>query len=757
MNRLLLVFHYMLLGILPCTAFQRVDLPVPALQQALTDCNTDTGKTRLTLLLAEAFVGRPGIAPADWDSTMMYLKLATLYNIRIKHPRWEARSSFIYSKAYREKGMREKGMAAILHAHHTLLKLDYPQDLGDVLMEQANYYNIDIEAELKERISLYGKAAQQYHHAGDMPDEAYALKMLGDCYHCWGKYDEALLNLNKTLALYKRMGRKDIQGLYDLLGTIATGKGDYSLGLTYGLQALRIAEEQRDTSMQLCTIYNRLSITLYELGDCKQAIDCAMKSLNIATRYNDTPSIVVISTNFVPIYLRNNEPEKALDLMHKVISLYRDPVSKDQIWISTNMVKCYVQMKQYDKAATFIPGLLALSAKMSKYNYYQTSIYGTLVRYYLNTAQYEKAVKYCALQADVCQRIGQINAMSLNYLCWYRADSALGNYAAAIKHFKAYKVVNDSMFKVSKAGEIARLQVQYDFDQKDKDITLKQQNIELLTREGLLQRAALKEAMLTRNIIIFGAFMLLLLLILSYNRYQLKQESNRKLQVKQDEIFQQNQSLQQLIVTQDKLLEEKEWLVKEIHHRVRNNLQIVMSLLNTQAAYLNDADALEAISESRYRMQAISLIHQKLYLPGNMALIDMQTYIREHTAYLNDDFGGLQHIYFDLDIAPVKLDVSQAVPVALILNEALTNAIKYAFRQQDNGTVSISLQYTSHAHLLLTIADNGAGFPAGFDIAANGAMGIRLMETLSEQLEGVLHILSREGISVQVSFPQQLS
>lgn len=757
MNRLLLVIHYILLGILPCMARQNYRVPVPVLQRMLAECRTDSGRVRLSLELAESYVIRPGIADKDFDSTMMYLQHAASFNIRAKDPRWEARGYFISSKAYREKGMWKEGREAVSKALSKLEILDYPEELADVLMETANYYNIEKEEELKAKIRLYERAVTQYHKAGNTQDEAYALKMLGDCYHCWGKYDEALAKLNKTLALYKQMGRKDLQGLYDLLGTIATGKGDYSLGLTYALQALKTAEEQKDSSLQLCTIYNRLSITLFELGDYKQALDCAEKSMKIAMRYKDTMSMIIVTTNFVPIYLKTNEPKKALDLMNRMVEMYKQPLSQDQVWIYTNMVKCYVELKQLDKAASYIPGLLSLSSQMTKYNYYQTLIYATLVRYYYIIRQFDKVTYYCMLQADACKRIGQINALSQNYLYWFRADSALGNFSSAIQHYKEYKVVNDSLFRVSKAGEIARLQVQYDFDQKNKDITLQQQDIELLTRQGLLQRAALNEAQLTRNIIITGAVMLLLLLILSYNRYQLKQESNKRLQLKQAEIYKQNQSLQQLIDAQDKLLEEKEWLVKEIHHRVRNNLQIVMSLLNTQAAYLHDSNALEAISESRYRMQAISLIHQKLYLSGNMALIDMQNYIRELTSYLRSDFGGLQHIYFDLDIAAVRLDVSQAVPVSLILNEALTNAIKYAFNKQEAGIIYVSFKYTDDTTLTLHVYDNGDGFPPGFDVQTQGTMGMRLIETLTEQLEGTLVIEEAPGVSVQVSFKQQMS
>lgn len=755
MYRLSLVLHILLMGILPCMG--QAETSIPTLQRQLLKASTEKEMISTLLQLGNAYVNREAEHTADLDSGLLYIGRAARMSASMKNPHWEARCYYVYSKAYRKKGMLDEGRAAIVRAREILQDANLPHDLGDVLMENGSYYSIDVEEQLKEKIRLYEEAAHQYHKAGATGDEAFALRMTGDCYHVWGKFEEALTILHKALALYKESGRKDLQGLYDLLGIIATSTGDYSLGMTYGLMAVRTAEEQHDSSLQLSTIYNRVGITHYQLGDYQQALDYSRKGLQIARRYKDTASILIISTNVVGTYLKTGKPKEALALLNHIVSIYKQPIFKDQLWIMANMVKCYVEMGEYDKAKVFVPRLQVFSRRMSAYNYYQTMIYDALISYYLAIMQYGTASYYCSLQADVCKKIGLVNVLSNNYLRWFRADSALKNYPAAIKHYQEYKIMNDSLFHVTKAGQIARLQVQYDIDKKDKDIRLQQQNIELLTRQGLLQRSALKQARFTRNVIISGTVLLLLVLILGFNRYQLKQQNNKQLQQKQDEIYEQNLSLQQLIAMQDKLLEEKEWLVKEIHHRVKNNLQIVMSLLNTQASYLHDADALEAISESKHRMHAISLIHQKLYQSENMALIDMQTYTCELVGYLKDSFEDVQRIYFDLQITEVKLDVSQAVPVGLILNEALTNAIKYAFRKDETGTVVVSLQYGLNNQLVLTVSDNGQGFPPGFDVRTQGTMGTRLMETLAEQLEGTITIREEQGISVTVSFKQQIA
>jgi two-component sensor histidine kinase len=378
------------------------------------------------------------------------------------------------------------------------------------------------------------------------------------------------------------------------------------------------------------------------------------------------------------------------------------------------------------------------------------TVYTKMIRYHLDKKQYYKVQQYAAALSAIAEKEGRLAVLAQSYGYWFKADSAVGNYQDAIKHYQLHKTFNDSIFRIAKRRQLNQLEIQFETEQKDQVLKMKQQNIELLTREAQLQDAKLQRARFLRNVIISGAGMLVVLLLLGYNRYQLKLRSNRQMSQQQEEIYKQNLFLEELISTQDKLLGEKEWLLKEIHHRVKNNLQIVMSLLNTQAALLDDKDALNAIRESRCRMQAISLIHQKLYQSENMVLIDMQTYIHDLVLYLKDGFPGMNRIHFDVQVAPVKLDVSQSVPVGLILNEAVTNAIKYAFT--GNGTILVSLQQTGDQQLTLVIADNGKGFPAGIEDAHKRSMGMTLINTLSEQLEGTLNIHSHNGVIVTVDF-----
>jgi two-component system, sensor histidine kinase PdtaS len=200
------------------------------------------------------------------------------------------------------------------------------------------------------------------------------------------------------------------------------------------------------------------------------------------------------------------------------------------------------------------------------------------------------------------------------------------------------------------------------------------------------------------------------------------------------------------------LLKEKEWLLKEIHHRVKNNLHMVTGLLGTQAAYLKNEEAVLAITDSQHRVQAMSLIHQKLYQSEHLSATDMPAYIHDLVEYLRDSFGTRQRIRFQLQIEKIDMELSHTVSIGLILNEAITNAIKYAFPGDREGDIVISLESVSGDEFLLSIADNGIGLPADFKSREINSLGMSLMKGLSEDIGGQLSIENHQGTEIKIKF-----
>jgi two-component sensor histidine kinase len=324
----------------------------------------------------------------------------------------------------------------------------------------------------------------------------------------------------------------------------------------------------------------------------------------------------------------------------------------------------------------------------------------------------------------------------------FRTDSALGNAIAAMQHYQQYKYLSDSLNSNTSAKQFGLLRLQFETEKKDKDI-------QLLTQRSKLQEISLQKGRVFRNVIIGSIFMLLVILALVYNRYRLKNRTAAELEKRQQEINAQNGMLQ-------KLLDEKEWLLKEIHHRVKNNLQIIISLLNSQSQYLDNEDAITAIRNSQNRMYAMSLIHQRLYTSDNLGAIDTNWYIRELVGYIRESLDSGSNIGFTVQVSPITLDVAQAIPLGLILNEAISNAIKYAFPDHRRGEIKISFMQEDSGLCMLSVEDNGVGFH-GQVPEESTSLGMSLMKGLAAQLDGAFTLVSSPaGVHVQVAFTPKL-
>jgi len=192
-------------------------------------------------------------------------------------------------------------------------------------------------------------------------------------------------------------------------------------------------------------------------------------------------------------------------------------------------------------------------------------------------------------------------------------------------------------------------------------------------------------------------------------------------------------------------LKEKEVLLKEIHHRVKNNLQIISSLLNLQSGYIQDPQAGEMFKESRNRVKSMALIHERLYQSKDLARIDFTEYVRNLTTHLFRSYGvNARAVGLQIDVGNILLDIDTAIPCGLIINELVTNSLKYAFSSDVGGEIRIGLQPENDGRLALSVSDNGAGLPPDFDFQKTESLGLQLVNTLTDQLQGQIQI-EREG------------
>ena len=201
-------------------------------------------------------------------------------------------------------------------------------------------------------------------------------------------------------------------------------------------------------------------------------------------------------------------------------------------------------------------------------------------------------------------------------------------------------------------------------------------------------------------------------------------------------------------------LKEKEMMLREIHHRVRNNLQVISSLLGMQARAAKDKDVKDALSESRNRINAMSLIHNQLYESENLSEVNMKGFVDNLVVQLFQVYSVEDtRIAPNISVANSPLPISIAVPVGLIVNELLSNAFKHGFVNRDEGTVGVSFSVSEKGLVSLAVSDDGVGLPAGFDIDKSKTLGLRLVKILTEdQLRGTLEVTGEGGATFKMEF-----
>ncbi len=205
--------------------------------------------------------------------------------------------------------------------------------------------------------------------------------------------------------------------------------------------------------------------------------------------------------------------------------------------------------------------------------------------------------------------------------------------------------------------------------------------------------------------------------------------------------------LEQLSMSLSDSLEERETLLKEIHHRVKNNLQVISSLMVLQGARIKDESLKTAFNDSQHRITSMGLIHELLYQSKNMARIDMQAYIEKLVKYFEgSSLNKNNKVSTELDLHKIELDLDTAIPMGLILNEMLTNSLKYAFPNEAFGTVRIGLRRTGDS-VELSFSDNGVGVAGDVNIEKSDSLGFKLIHKLSAQIKGKLHVDTANGVA----------
>ncbi|MCF0054758.1 tetratricopeptide repeat protein [Dyadobacter sp. CY356] len=686
----------------------------------------------LALQLSDQYFYRSGRSQQELDSALYYTTIAQKLAISLRFEKGLAMVYFQQAAIFPLKNLHQKGQ----HATEAAIKLFAKQK--DYRMQGEAYYRLagyfDLDTQMQERVRYTHLSLDAFRSAKLAVKQGAVLQTLGELYHYSSKNGAALSCLKQSLQAYQSVNYKQLMGVYDLLGSVYTSLGASEESIRYGILALRNAETNGDTSLQLSTIYTRLGITHYRLREYSKAIENYENALRIAEKYGDAETMHIIASNLGSPYLKLKKFKEAAALLSKIEHRYPINDLKKKFWLDRAYIFLYREQGQFERATKYINELLTIAEGLPPDRV--EVVYSLLIEFYFVKGNYDLAAKYVALRNQL--KLNNNQATYRSHLWQSKLDSVNHRYYSALAEFQKYSLLRDSIFNESKSQQINHLEIIYETEKKE-------ENIAQLKKESALQQNMLEQASLIQNITYISIGLLLVIISLLIYGYRLVQKNNKGMAARQEEINSKNISLGQLLT-------EKEWLMKEIHHRVKNNLHMIVGLLESQSEYLISDEAKTALADSEYRIQSMSMIHQKLYQTDKLNSIEISPYIHELVQYLKDSFQNKPTVIFNLDIDRVEMNISHSIPLGLILNEAIINSLKYAFPNDRPGKIDISFKERKSSHFVLTIADNGIGLSPDFSMRNIDSFGLTLIQGLSEDLNAEFKIDSKGGTTVWVSF-----
>lgn len=717
---------------------QWIDQQKPETGMRLLSEATGSKQLKLLLLLGSYYAFQPGNYYHYRDKVEYYLNKAIALSKTLKEDRLGRIALCLLGKMYVQ--VNDNKGDSIFNLLINECRKASDKETAARAYAYRGIYTAPNQATFQQKLADLQQAADSYHALGNSDREINVLTDLGYMLFVTGQLQAADEMFLKALTLANAIHYPYTQYNTEALAMCTLVQGKFGEPLRYTFQTIKVAESCRD-SIGWGYFYARLA-ECYEIeGREKESMTMSRKAIH---RFTIDRNPAVYNMLLYPVNYMNTRghAKEALNMVHDIFREVGSPSNISDEFFYYNVVStCHIYIGNLDTAEIYVKKMdsLETKAEVMRGPLRRTTVndgYGII---FFKRGQYRKAKEYFEKRFTTASFTDRKLSADLNTYRWLLSvDSALDDKTSAISHYKQYTRLLDSNFRVTKVRQAEELQVLYETQEK-------QSQISLLNQQAKLEKSNLKQARLVKNLILAAGIAVLIIAGLLYRQNRLKQKNNKVITENNKEITSKNEQLRQL-------LNDREWLLKEIHHRVKNNLQMATSLLIAQSSYLTNDAAVRAVKDSLRRLEAMSLIHQKLYQTENISTIAIPGYINELVRYLQQSFDTGNRIVFEQNIEPLNIDVSQAIPLGLIINESIINAIKYAFPNLQKGIVSINLQTDGADHLLLKISDNGSGLPAGFDIMKHNSLGLDLMQGLTRQLKGSFHIESNKGVHIMIRF-----
>lgn len=570
--------------------------------------------------------------------------------------------------------------------------------------------------------------------------------MMGNYQYAMGNYffynsqpDSSTYFLEKAL---QNQGVKDDPFLHSQILATQSGiqkiNGQISQALETKLEAKEILAKMDTLSLnatekikrvgQMSILNNSLGILYQAAEDYEMAISYYQDAYDLLLKIGDHRSAGAVMGNIGEMHLYTSSYDKALEALNLAMKHKESAqaLPRSRALTLFNIGRAFKQMGKSDTAMVEFNRVIEI---FKKENHLSGLMEVHLERglLHLETGEYESARQDCKTGLDYATSQSNLQSRSKACECLYRIHKNTGNHDAALVYYEQHVSLRDSIFNAKNIKQLTQMEMQYNFD-RERDL----QRLEADVKQREYQRVT--------RLLIAGILVSLVIAAMIFYFFRMRKKALRLLGIKNAQI--------------SKALDEKEVLLKEIHHRVKNNLQVISSLLSLQSRQLEDTKAKEAIQSGRNRVKSMALIHQKLYQDEDLVGVDVPEYIDKLTKSLVSSYQiSSKDVKIYTDVDPVKLDVDTIIPIGLILNELISNSLKYAFDNDHDGIVEVSLKQNGDG-IKLKVSDNGEGLPETFSIENSRSLGYRLIKAFADKLKATLSVeCPPNGTSVSMLIP----
>lgn len=569
-------------------------------------------------------------------------------------------------------------------------------------------------------LSLLQEMNNRFYQRSVLYKEDVWLYYMGVIHKNLGHYEESDSYFTRYYQFHREKDNKaNMAAVQMARANSYSDRGLWSKSMEAVTESLRYYESLND-SLGMIRASSKLGFILFELKRIDDALQYHHRALNLAISIKDTAEISIAYSNIGLAYEKKEKNDTALIYYQRSFEL--DQQTDDQfalLYDQYNLGNIYRKIENHPLALAYTEKAWEGAKKVGSraiINYSQTLL-GSI---YMKLDQTRKGIDLLneLIESGAIQSTVDLSDIHANLYLGYKE---IGDISSAFHHLEIYHELSDSLLNQNITQQINNLEIEYQTEKTRQELALANSEKEI---------AELKLDSF-RFRLYFLSGVLLLISGLLYYLYRL----NR--QVKD----------QNLIITRS--LEEKEVLLKEIHHRVKNNLQVISSILSLQSKSEDDPNVISALKLGQNRVRSMALIHQNLYEENNLTGIEVKQYFDKLTRSLFHSYNISPHrIRLETDIQDLHLDVETVIPLGLIVNELITNSLKYAFPGDLEGTIKVKLQ-ESNGTLHLDVTDDGIGWEQ-LPEKTGKSFGYRLINAFKQQLKAQLDIDSTNGTSVHM-------